>query len=141
MKEEFSAYLEELGMGNPFKERIDQLINNYSQLTDQPIDEIFVSEYRDNDGTKHYETLVLFTQSHVFETEHFLTEPRLWVAAYINKIAHVEITFSEYDFLNATAASRLSCVLRWDPGNFILRLKATGPNCNRLRDLVKIKSL
>lgn len=137
MKEEFRTYLQEIGMGTPFQESVSQLISLYSQLTEESVDKIFVSEYVDQDGTRHYENLILLTKNLVFETEHFLTEPKMWAARYHNNVSNLEMTFTDYDFRSATSTSRLSCTFRWDPGDFMLPLKASGGNCDQLKELAK----
>jgi hypothetical protein len=137
MKTEFDQYLKKIGISELFYERSERVVEGVAKFMGEGILDIFVSDYIDNEGKRHYEDLLLFTENIIVEAKQFLTQDHY----FINNVKECPVTgidFSaqEYDFERATTKSRIS--VRVFCGTFLnIPMKAAQENCDYLNAIFK----
>ena len=137
MKDDFKQYLLGIGLSATNRDRAAELYEILTLFCPEAVEEILVSEYVTGEGVREYETLLFLTPSYVLEVEHFLTSPQMWFNRYTTRIDSFRFNAKDYDFKKAVPASRLSFWAIWTLGEFTLSYKASGENCDHLRDVVK----
>ena len=135
MKDEFVSYLKTIGMTEPLLERVKSIHDFYEAIFPNEITSVFVSEYVNQDGSRQYESLWFFSLKYTMEAKQFTTTDNFDVAPIHKQIRHWLVEKQEYDFKEATTTSRftLTFLTRDD---VIGTLKASGTNCDQLRDVV-----
>lgn len=132
-------YLEELGMGETLIKHVSKIEEQYEKSCEEPVLDLIVSEYITEAGAREYIRLVFFTANYVLETDKFITDtPTMWIAKYPKQIAFIKFEPKDYDFKDATSASRLNFDCKWSKFDFILELKATSKNCDHLHKIVNM---
>ncbi len=135
MKKEFIDYMEIIGMPKVFIDRAGTIHDFFNMLYPETIDDIFIEDYIDDEGSRIYKNLVFYTKSAiVFEVENFITEEKYSIFSNCERILWYDITKSNYDFIEANEKSRLYIELRTTTNSHI-SLKASKENCNYLRDI------
>ena len=76
MIEGFESYFDVIGLDGAFREKANEIIDFYEGLYPGQMKSIFISEYVDSEGNRHYENLWLFTDTLSFEAKNFLREDR-----------------------------------------------------------------
>lgn len=134
MAANFPSYLEMVGITDLFLKRTEESINFFSIFCSIEVTDIFVSEYIDDDGKRQYESLWLFNPKLFMESKNFLTSDNYDAAPIYKRIGHWEVSKDTYDLKNPSEKSRMTV-------NFVTLenvngiLKASGENCNALRDV------
>lgn len=134
MKTEFIEYLNEIGITGLFQDRAIEIFSFYNKLYPDSIQDIFVSEFMDEEGKRQYENIWFFTSTSMMEAKQFLTEDSFDEAPYVKKIKHWIIEKKEYDFEIATETSRMNLDVSFESGISAV-FKATGKNCSYLKDI------
>lgn len=135
MKEDFKTYLKIVGITETkYLEKIEDIIEFFTDFGGEVIDDIFVSEYVKEDGSREYESISMFTKNWDFEAVQFLTEDRYAINKR-KKPFWMEIKKKDYDFKKSTDKSRLSIVLKIE-GHMTCNFKASKDNCDILRKLI-----
>jgi hypothetical protein len=139
MDDQFTLYLQSLGMGSVFIESIYRFYNCFLQIADEQATDLFVSEYVNDDGQRQFMGVCFFSDNFVYEVEDFVSDtPKMWIAKLTNNIAFIGLHAKNYDFKNATLASRLILDSSWLQGTtFGLTGKASGDNCTHLLEIVR----
>lgn len=136
MKTKFSDYLKEVGINGQFLKRVDGIISFYSSIYTDSIQEIFVSEYRTQNGKREYESFWLFTSKFACEAKQFLTEDNFDTTPIAKKIKYWELKKTKYDLNTSTDESRM--VVEFLMGTEISgSLKASKKNCEHLYKIFK----
>jgi len=137
MKTEFIEYLSSIGIpSGRLQNRIENIYNFYLDLLSADIQDIFVTDYLQDDGSRNYENLWFFSRNHCMEAKQFIKDDDFDIITMGKRIITWRIKKINYDFNNATSESRLNVV-------FILphlrsgTLKASKENCDSLRDIFK----
>lgn len=134
--QEINSYLQELGMSDVLIDRLHRLINEFSPLMVEEPESIFVSEYVDNEGKRHYTSMGLFSRNYLWEAKRVENEENMDMAYINNKVTYVEITKADYDFKEAGIKSRLN--VKYTTGEDLSlsgELRASGKNCDVLRNV------
>lgn len=131
MKDSFEEYLRQIGIENASFERAEFVITLYTKLLPEEIRDIFVSEYTEEDGTRIYESLWIFTENFVCEARNFLKDNDIDIARKEKEITYTRWRMKEFNFEGVREKSRLSLdfVIRRDVTG---QLKASGENCEML---------
>ncbi len=135
MKKEFIQYILTIGMTDSLIHRVEELYNLYSRITDKLPDDIFVSEYIDKEGARHYENLWFFSGRYWMEAKNFLTKIDFDQANFEDYIRYWEVTASDYDFSRANDKSRLSVIVQTDI-DLEAEFKASKENCDFLKTIL-----
>lgn len=135
MKDEFAEYLRSIGITDVLKERIVSIYQIVERVCPEEIDDIFVTDYIKDDASRDYENLWFFSKKHVMEIRQFISKDDFDICPTYKQIGHLIIRKKDYDFENATQASRLSIEFQmhnWIEGN----LRASRENCDYLKSIL-----
>ncbi|MCS4537886.1 MAG: hypothetical protein HYY67_03385 [Thaumarchaeota archaeon] len=136
MKPEFLDYLKTIGMPEKAFDRIEKIFGQFQELTDDHIEDIFVSEYIDEDGAREFENLLFFSKKYLFGAPQFLVGDRIEVTTWEARPYKLQILKTNYDMKNATTDSRVNVrIFRRHGGTG--RIKASRENCDYLVNLIK----
>ena len=134
MKTEWLNYLESVGLEGIFLSRVEEVLNFYEQVYPDQIEDIFISEYVDNDRNRHYEGMWLFTENSFMEAEGFLNEHDFDSSPLKGEVSYWNIRKTEYNFRQATAESRMA--LDFSARTRVRgKLKSSGENCDKLKEI------
>jgi hypothetical protein len=134
MKAEFVDYLKAIGMTEPLIERVDSVHSFYETLLHDEVTDIFVSEYVTEDGIRQYESLWFFSAEYVLEAKQFIKQDDFDITPIRGLIKYWKVEKKEYDFREATTASRCTVIFTTEPGTSAT-FKASGMNCDKIRDI------
>ena len=133
--ETLNDILETMEAPEPVRVRARRLLDFYQALGYADC-ALFVSETVDDDGNRKFDSLWLLNDTSTMEGE--LTEAaddQLDGAPYANRLIRWATRSKDYNFVRAVTASRLTLEL-WFSDSIFGDLNASGPNCDRLRDLM-----
>ncbi|KKK63815.1 hypothetical protein LCGC14_2990490 [marine sediment metagenome] len=134
MKAEWATYLESIGIQKLFLKRAEEVFDFYQQVYPNQMEDIFVTEYIDEDGNEQYESLWLFSTTSAGEAKNFLQEDDFDSVPLIKQVKYWCIKKTEYDFTKATTKSRM--VLRFKLLSGVSGdMKASIKNCDHLKSL------
>ena len=134
MKKEFVEYLNSIGITGLFQDRAQEISSFYEKITADTMQDIFVSEYVDEEGRRQYENLWLFTSSAIFEAKLFLTTDDFDGTPYTKKIKYWKIAKKDYDFNSVTSKSRMTLTFSLETSMGCI-MKASGENCLFLKNI------
>ena len=146
MNHRFGEYLYVIGMPEPLRKRVSDICAFYETLLSERlpggIEDLFVSEYVKEDGTREYESVWMFAGSYRMEAHGFTLKDNFDVAFCPAGTSYMRIEKESYDFSEAQAQSRMSVEVTFASPVHALqgRLRASGANCDYLR-LVLAKHL
>ena len=131
-----TEYLAELGAPEALVERVERLVGTYQGLLTEDIESIYVSEYRDEDADRTFESLWLFSEHFAMEAKLLgETEDQFDFVPHKEAVRHLVVRKRAYDLETATDASRMSVEI-WFVDQRYGILKATGANCLNLRTIL-----
>jgi hypothetical protein len=130
------TYLETMGMASAHQDRVQQLLALYLRFPDARPTAYFVSEYPEDDGTRVYESLWLFSDRYAMEARYpGAGDERIDFICLQKGVRHVVVEVKAYDLATPSPASRMR-VEAWFTGNRLGELRASGANCEALRAIV-----
>lgn len=135
MKEEFTKYLDSIGITKTFRAKIETIHEFYREICPDEITDIFVTDYIKEDGAREYENLWFFSEGYCMEAKQFITKDDFDITPIQNRVCYWSIQKQDYDFKNAGEKSRLNLHFELDTrihGDF----KASRENCDYLRDII-----
>lgn len=137
MRDEFVDYLGAIGVTTTAIGRVAEVYNFYHSIYPQEIPAVFVTDFINDEGRREYENLWFFTDSLTMEAKNFLTGDDFDAAPLRRNLSYWSIKKQHYDFAEATDKSRLSLYFRseYAGGGITFDLKASGENCDYLRDI------
>jgi len=133
MKEKFSEYLKSIGITEAILKRIEKIYNFYNDIRPNEIEDIFITDYLDENGSRNYENIWFFSSKHCMEAKLFITKDNFDMDS-IKNITYWVIEKENYDFKKATERSRISLTfqLSWNRSG---KLKASKENCDYLKEI------
>jgi hypothetical protein len=131
-----TSRLNSLGMAEPFRNRIRDVVEWFAALAGEPLVEMFISDYLEQNGERRFGTVVLFGATTLLEVQNLEVSPPIWITSTAPSFTIVEMHHTDYNFMQAKAGSRLSGMCMWPGRDFGLDLKASGENCDRLKRLI-----
>ncbi len=135
MKEEFEAYCKKVDLSEIQITRVDNIIQEYSKILNEPILDIFVNEQLTSEGTRIYLTLWLFTESFCAEAKNFLSVDDFDIAAYKKRVKYFSINKSEFIFGQAPTKKSNMSITASLTDLLICQLRASGDNCLALVEI------
>ena len=135
MKDEFSKYLKTIGIEKLFFERAEAVVQFYEDLFPGQIEDIFVTEYLDNENKRQYEHLWLFTSTAMIEAKRFLHEDDFDFMPLKNQLDYWNIKKQDYDFKNSNEKSRMTVTYVIGGKDMGGEFKASRENCDFLREI------
>lgn len=137
--EDFRDYLVGIGMGAAQIEQAEIGLATVRGLLPEEPEYLFVSEYRDAEGNRNYESLWVFTARFISEGEPFASEGKFDIIRRDTGLDQVLIEHAEFDFQTPVDASRLRLDLSFK--RFGARLsgtvRASGSNCGDLNQVLR----
>lgn len=126
-------------MGEALIERTETVIATVVKFLPDDLKYIFVSEYRDEEGNRAYESLWLLTESVMSEAHHFVTATSFDLCQTHHGVSRVLIEAEEFDFEQASERSRLNVNINFgSPGvPAVGEFKASGSNCSDLQEVIE----
>jgi len=132
----FIPYLKEVDITTrALLKRVEFIYNLCCDMCPEEIEDIFVTDYIKEDGTREYENLWFFSKGYCLEAKKFLTQINLDVTPIKKRIYYWTVTAQDFDFSKATDKSRLNLTYRLVQeilGNF----KAAKGNCDSLQAII-----
>ncbi len=118
------------------QERLEQLVSVASAFYPEPIEDVFISEYRQGDGRQVIASVWFFTANLAVEFKNPLTEERFDLALLKGSVDYLEATKENFDFSEWTEESRFSVNFKLTSG-ITGDLRATRRNCLELLRLLR----
>ena len=142
MKAEYIEYLEVLGIKTIIRERIEEIYKFFSEISSEEIEDLFVSEYLQEDGNRIYEHVRFFSKNFGMVAADFLNTDRFNIFRLNPKNTFaLSVRKKDYDFKKANVKSRMTVVLYWLNVNKTSTLKASKENCDYLKNIIIKKYL
>ena len=136
MKKYFVQYLKSIGIVELFYERTESILQFYESLYPNEIEDVFVSEYIDNEGKRQYEDLCFFSSQATMEAKRFLTDYDFDASPIRERVIYWRMRKTDFDFEKPTEKSRLDIEFGLEH-RITGRLKASKENCNHLYHVFK----
>ncbi len=140
-REQIQQYFVDLGMGEPLVDRSLAVMDDVEDLLPDSIEHVFVTEYRDDEGNRHYENLWLLTCGYMSEAQSYLTEKNTFDIVPVHYgIARIEISREHFDFATASDQSRLTIdvsISTHSGSNLSGIFKASSDNCVVLAGILR----
>ncbi len=137
MKTEFEKYILSIGiLTGVLHKRIRDIYDFYSELLTEEIQDIYVTDYRQEDGTNVYEDLWFFNDKYCMEAKQFVSSDNFDMEIIKKRILSWTINKSNYDFKDVTRESRLNVIFKLQE-NRERNLIGSRVNCDSLRDIFK----
>ena len=139
MNKDFATYLEKLGVSSdkPLFAKADRLLELAKIVGPEEAEDIFVSEFTKEDGSREFTSLWMFTPRYVMEARDFPGNNDKIDTTYIKKaISYVEVESKDYNLKEAGDSSRVSISVLFthsaQGGALTGRLRASKKNCDDL---------
>ena len=138
MTDEWTDYLKSLGFQHPLLQRADSVLRFYRDVAGMTVSQIFVSEYRDSDKGRVYESLWVFSEECVGESKLVGKRDDFDLIRLRNSVARWNVETTEFGLGDtATDASRLRITFQSLSPYVGGELKASGANCLRLAEVFR----
>jgi hypothetical protein len=140
--EAIDSYLRDLGMGEALRTRALEFASAYERLINEPVEDAFVNDYVDEDGTRQYQSLWLASKSYVIEAKQWVSDNELQgdAASVRGGFLRVDVSRHAYEFTNTTAQSRMKAEVTWSEaglGGLRGRFQSSGANCGKLYEFIR----
>jgi len=135
MKEQFTAYLKNVGMSDVLIKRVET-IHRFYEICPEELTGIFVSEVIKEDGNREYGSLWFFSKTYVMEAKSFISKDDFDITPLHKRVSYWSIEKQDYDFIKATEKSRMNLRVGFKhptSGDF----RASKENCDFLRDIIQ----
>lgn len=130
-KEVIRDYLRGLGSTKVVTDRVLEIHALYESWCPEELIDCFISEYRNEENEREYESLWFLSNRYLMEAKDFLSSDHFDLAIIKHNILRWEIRGQEYSYEQATNKSRLSIEVAVK-GHITARLKASQENCDTL---------
>jgi hypothetical protein len=132
MKQEFTAYLEQLGATKPIQDKVEYFYRLCSNMLPyKPLVDIFVDDYLAEDKSRKYVGLSFYSKDYIFAVPNFLTQNRIVVGRHRTVQDNVEIIFENFDFRKANDQSLMTIILHHGSST-TGQYRASQKNCEHL---------
>jgi hypothetical protein len=132
----FDKYLEDIGISIPIRNRIYTIVAEYESISTFTVDDIFISEYLNNEGGREMTSLYMLNNNYLMEAKGFIISDNYdWVPIH-SRIFYIQIVKQEFDFVMVSEKSKMTINLAL-VNQVTAALNATGNNCPYLLNLYK----
>ncbi len=132
----FIPYLNEIDIvTRTLLKRIELIYKLVSDMCPDKIEDIFIDDYLNEDGTRGYEDLWFFSNLYCLEAKKFLTEINFDMTPIKQRIIYWSVKIQDFNFKESSEKSRFSLhfeTLRGVTGDF----KASKRNCDYLQVII-----
>jgi hypothetical protein len=134
MKSEFNEYLKMLAVSNIVKKRSQAAYELFSTAIGENIDQIFISDFINQDGLMQFDTLWFFSKNYLMQAKNFLQTDSYEIMPYKSLITNITIELQNFDFKDTNEKSRLNLRIKISPsGEYYF--KSSNLNCNQLKNI------
>lgn len=139
MKNNFKEYLESLGISGSLLVKVEDVYKFFNEYLEHNIDDIFVSEYIDQDSSRIYENLWFFNSNFCFEAKLFNIQEDYDSCIIKNNIEYFTIKKIDCDLIanKTTDNSRMILDFRFKNSSIGGQLKSSKENCKHLSSIIK----
>lgn len=136
MNQQFITYLAEIGITGPLLDKVKNAYDYYASFLKVQIDDIFVSEYINPDGSRTYENLWFFNDNYCFEVKQFILSEDYDLDFYKDTIFSINIVKRDFDIINGVYNDNSRMTL-----TFYLNtvragvIKSSKSNCKKLSEI------
>ena len=110
---QFIPYLKEIDIvTRTLITRVEHIYTLCTNMCPEKIEDIFVTDYIKEDGTREYENLWFFSKGYCLEAKKFLSQIDLDITPLPNRINYWTVTIQDFDFKKASEKSRLTLQFR-----------------------------
>ncbi len=134
MKKEFLQYLATVGMTESLIHRVEEIHKIYLSILGQESEDIFVTDFLDQEGIRHYDSLWFFSNAYWMEAKNFLANYDLDYARIGDSVTYWQIQMTDYDFVKANEKSRISINVSSKSG-IKCTFRGSKENCDFLKDI------
>jgi len=121
----------------PARDRVKRYVAIYKSMAGEPITDAVISEFPSGELGRVHEAIWLFSRSHASESSLVnAEEDDLDFVPMADGVKHVITRSRNYDWDTATDKSRVRVEL-WFADERYGEIKASGANCDRLRDVLR----
>jgi hypothetical protein len=113
--------------------RLEVIAAFYEDMCPEEISDIFITDFIAGEEGRKFESAWFFSAGYMMEAKTFVSQD-IFDLVPTTPIVRWEVTKSDYDFVTATEASRIS--LHFVGPHINGTLRATRENCDFLRDLM-----
>lgn len=136
MADLISKYLSKISLSEqPIKDRIKFHFEAAKMLSPENIEQIFISERLNKDGTRSLESLWFFTNNYCLEAKNFVSKDSIDITP-IDIVYYLQIAYENYNFKDSTEDSRLYSSVHLQESIYA-EFRASGINCDILTDVIK----
>ena len=132
--EKFKEYFDELGLNTSTIARINFIFDFYKETCPEEISDVFITDYLDKNGVRHFESLWFFSANMIMEADLFLSQDDCDLAILKNNIVRWNVSKKGYDFKEVKEESRMKIVV-YLKRDMRCTFKASGLNCNKLKEI------
>ena len=134
--EKLHEYLDAIDATAALRDRAVGLLSLYQAFPEVTPEDFFVSEYPQEDGSRVFESLWLFTDRLMMEAKiPGEGDEQLDFVPLVHGVRHLVVQAKDYDLRTTSEASRMR-VEAWVSDARVGELRASGSNCDRLRAVV-----
>jgi hypothetical protein len=127
-----AAYFSSLEMGESLVEKSLNLFGEYGNYLSEPIEHVFVSEYRNEDGNRIYESIWFLTNSFLAEAHEITGTGYGDIVPVGAGFIRIQFSRENFDLEKAEDQARFTTEIRLEKGELAGTFKASGKNCEHL---------
>jgi len=135
MLKKFEDYLGTLPL-TQVMDRINEVLKLNSKITNDDILDIFICEFKNDEGARTHTSLWLFTKKHCIECKDFLTTNNFDLTPYAGRITYCSIKPIEFNLDKPTKKSSVKIHFKFEGGVSGI-LIATENNCLKAFEIYK----
>jgi hypothetical protein len=133
--EDMVRYIHTVGLSAEIAKRVEQIISGYEILNPTiEIEDIFISDYFKQDGSREYESLWLFSKNYILEAKAFSNTDDFDFAKLMKMVTYWNVKKENYDFESFTDKSRLAINISLK-NQITCNFKAARENCDVLKKI------
>jgi hypothetical protein len=140
IEKQLREYLLQLNLGKPIADRVIGFFHQCQLLSDNSIEDLFISQTMNRDGTQAYSNLVFCSKTTLYEVNAFVSNATIEMVRWCNVFfaQYAPTMFSPDDAVsNPSTGATVVATIVWQDNRYNLRLHATGANCKNLYAILK----
>lgn len=130
---DYTDYCKEIGIQKPVLEKIDEILEIFNFiLPGETLEQIFVNDYINEDGTREYSSLIILSNNSICEAKDFMNSYKMdWISRENRKIRYWDLNSKDNKLNQITESSRMSINIMFDD-KIELDIKASKVNCRHM---------
>ena len=125
-------------MGTPLLDRTKVVLARMIEFLPEEPQYFFVSEYRDAEGSRSYDSLWLLSENFMAESQQFVVTDQFDVTRVDRGLMRVFVSHEHFDLQDAMDSSRMSIDINFEGSASITgTFRASGSNCGDLNVILR----